>query len=335
MNNHPIREYLNGNSNQVSYAGMIAGIVNGYGRVVFASVHGNNVSAAENAGLMFGYIGKNVIVQNLEAIGAQGQKVKADVYGGVVAGHNLGTIEDVKIVGDDGSAYLGFFGSENFSPNAIGNIAGYMSNGTIKNVYVNTKLKAKIDVGALGGAVGLMSAGRIENVIVIGEIIGGNKIAGLVGQIKNLDSSSYKISIIDSFHSGEITSTSSEVITSVGTVVGYISSYVKDMINCNVVSSASDVNSKLTKTINIILTSAFKDDVQQKLSDGSYLTKIVINNYSISESLQVWYGIGICEDKTTYKKSLLSDESLDIYKISSDNETVYVPLSPKYTLNGK
>ena len=335
LNNHPIREYLNGNSNQVSYAGMIAGIVNGYGRVVFASVHGNNVSAAENAGLMFGYIGKNVIVQNLEAIGAQGQKVKADVYGGVVAGHNLGTIEDVKIVGDDGSAYLGFFGSENFSPNAIGNIAGYMSNGTIKNVYVNTKLKAKIDVGALGGAVGLMSAGRIENVIVIGEIIGGNKIGGLVGQIKNLDSSSYKISIIDSFHSGEITSTSSEVITSVGTVVGYISSYFDGMINCNVVSSASDVNSKLTKTINIILTSAFKDDVQQKLSDGSYLTKIVINNYSISESLQVWYGIGICEDKTTYKKSLLSNESLDIYKISSDNETVYVPLSPKYTLNGK
>ena len=66
--------------------------------------------------------------------------------------------------------------------------------------------------------------------------------------------------------------------------------------------------------------------------NAKYLSSLY--NHNLIKQI-IWYGIGICEDKTTYKKSLLSDESLDIYKISSDNETVYVPLSPKYTLNGK
>ena len=332
LNNHPYREYLLGNLNQVSYAGLISGVTNGYGKVVYAYVSGNNVSAAENAGLMFGYNGRNVIAQNLEVIGAIGQKVKADIYGGVIAGHNLGTIEDVVVLGDDGSAYSGFFATENFSPTAIGNVAGYMTNGTIKDVLITTKLKVKTDVISVGGAVGFMTAGRLENVVIVGDIIGGSRIGGVIGLIKTENSS--KVSIIDTFHSGTITSTTSEDLTSVGTLVASISGYTKETVGIS--KDISENDSNLNKTVNIVLREDFKKKIEQKLASGVYTSKIVINNYSISESLQVWYGNCVCENASTYKKELLEDKGgiLSIYNVDKEGITKFIPLTNKYQENG-
>ncbi|MCI6542846.1 MAG: hypothetical protein MR423_03530 [Firmicutes bacterium] len=327
LNNHPYREYLLGNLNQVSYAGLISGVTNGYGKVVYAYVSGNNVSAGENAGLMFGYNGRNVIAQNLEVIGAIGQKVKADIYGGVIAGHNLGTIKGVVILGDDGSAYSGFFATENFSPTAIGNVAGYMTNGTIENVLITTKLKVKTDVISVGGAVGFMTAGRLQNVVIVGDIIGGSRIGGVIGLIKTENSS--KVSIMDTFHSGTITSTTSEDLTSVGTLVASISGYTDGTVGIS-------ENDSSLKTVDIILTKDFKKKIEQKLASGVYTSKIVINNYSISESLQVWYGNCVCENASTYKKELLKDEGgiLSIYNVDKEDITKFIPLTNKYQENG-
>lgn len=328
LNNHPYREYLMGNINQMSYAGLISGVTNGYGKVDYAYVSGNNVSVAENAGLMFGYNGRNVIAQNLEVVGALGQKVKADIYGGVIAGHNLGTIKDVVILGDDGSAYSGFFATENFSPTAIGNVAGYMTNGTIQDVSITTKLKIKTDVISVGGAVGFMTAGRLENVVIIGDIIGGSRIGGVVGLIKTENSS--KVSIIDTFHSGTITSTSSEDLTTVGTLVASI-------LGCKdgtVGTSKTDLD--LNSPVNIVLGKEFKDKIEQKLASGEYTSKIVINNYSVSESLQIWYGNCVCENAGSYKKELLKDNGgiLSIYNVDKEDITKFIPLANKYQENG-
>lgn len=322
LNGHTTGEYLKTEISKISYSGLIAGVAGGYGKIVFIEVSGNNVSVAENASLMFGYVGKDVSASDLKATGSINQLIKADINGGVIAAHNYGNLENITIVGAEDSSYNGFFDSSNYVPEALGNIVGRMSNGSIKNATVSTKIKAQAGVEALGGAVGLLSAGELNNIIVVGNIVGGNRIGGVVGQIREAQ----KIQITDCAHSGVITSNSSSEIVTIGTLIGFVNNYCVG-------------GNQIGENITVSLTGneSFIKDYDAKLAKGEYTRKINITTYSSSYT-EVWYGSVITEDDT-YKRSnsTLYNNNVTIsnfYNPEESNVTYYVPLASSYQING-
>lgn len=72
--------------NNISYAGVIAGIIEGEGIVRYASATETSRALAEVAGLYFGRIGTNSNVSNLDIELITGQFVNAAYYGGILAG---------------------------------------------------------------------------------------------------------------------------------------------------------------------------------------------------------------------------------------------------------
>lgn len=314
LNGHTTGEYLKSEISKISYSGLITGVAGGYGKIVFIEVSGNNVSVAENASLMFGYAGKDVSASDLKATGSINQLIKADINGGVVAAHNYGSLENITIVGAQDSSYNGFFDSSNYVPESLGNIVGRMSNGSIKNAIVSTKIKAQAGVEALGGAVGLLSAGELNNIIVVGDIIGGNRIGGVVGQIREAQ----KIQITDCAHSGIITSNSSSEIVTIGTLIGFVNNYY-------------DGGNQIGENIIVTTSADFINDYNAKLEKGEYTRKINITTYSSSYT-EVWYGTVITED-ASYKRGKI--DSLTNYIPDESNVTYYVPLASSYQINGR
>lgn len=315
LNGHTTGEYLKSEISKISYSGMIAGVASGYGKIVFVEVSGNTVSVAENASLMFGYVGKDVNASNLKAIGSINQLIKADINGGVVSAHNYGNLDKITIVGAEDSSYNGFFDSSNYIPESLGNIVGKMSNGSIKNATVSTKIKAQAGVEALGGAVGLLSAGELNNIVIIGNIVGGNRIGGVVGQIREAQ----RIEITNCVHSGTITSNSSAEIVTIGTLIGFINNY------CD---GGNQIGSHEKIRITCDNSKGFWTDYNSKLASGAYTRKINITTYS-SSNTEVWYGAVIVEDET-YKRQIVEQDG---YAPEENNVTCYVPLASSYRIN--
>lgn len=323
LNGHTIGEYQKVDISKVSYAGLIAGIAGGYGKIVYIEVGGNNVSVGENASLMFGYVGKDVNATTLTAKASINQTIKADIYGGVIAAHNYGSLEDIKIIGLDDPSYNGFFDSSNYVPTALGNIVGIMSNGLIKDAVVTTKIKAQAGVESLGGAVGLLSAGELKNIKIFGDITGGNRIGGVIGQVRDAKI----VKIHNCINSGTINSNSSSEVVTVGTLIGFVNNYKEGDITYQ--QSAEYLESEKIRIAN---TAEFVSEVKAKLESGEYTRKVNITCYATSFA-EVWYGVIVTED-SNYKRALFSGE-LSEYEIANGNLTCYVPLIKKYQENGE
>ena len=331
LNNHNVMEYGSAPLSQVSYSGLIAGVLNGYGSVTYAVAYGDNVSVAENAALLFGYVGKNVVANNLIATGSLNQFIKADVYGGVVAARNLGTLSDIVVNGDSSASYTGFFAYDNFAPLAVGNIVGYMTNGTISNAKITTKLRAQSDVESLGGAVGLMSAGRLEYIIVIGDITGGYKIGGLVGQVR--DAANNKIRIIDSFHGGDITSNTSSDIVAVGKIIGFVSNYGETDGTTTIGEAGEEEDLDSEASIGIAHDTDFSNEYLNLIDSGVYSMSVKVTTYSAASRTEIWVGAIVVENAGTFAKEELNYDA--IYEPSVSTGDIYAPLCTGYTLNGK
>ncbi len=328
LNNHNVMEYERAPLSQVSYAGLIAGVLNGYGTITYAEAYGDNVSVGENAALLFGYVGRNVVASNLTATGSLNQFIKADVYGGVIAARNLGTLSDIVVNGDTSASYTGFFAYDNFVPLAIGNIVGYMTNGTISNATVSTRLRAQSGVESLGGAVGLMSAGRLEDIVVVGDITGGYKIGGLVGQVR--DATGNTIRIKNSFHGGMLTSNSSSDIVAVGKIIGFVSNYGET--EGTTIAAGSNEDSLENPTIGIVFTSEFSAEYTNLIDSGVYDMSVRVTTYSSASRTEIWVGAIVVENAGTFAKKELNYDA--IYSPSISVENIYAPLSGSYYLNG-
>ena len=309
LNGHLPVEYT-GVITKVSYSGLIAGVVNGYGEISYIEVGGKNVSVGEYAGLVFGYVGKHVKAVEIVVNGEIGQSIKADVYGGVVAGHSSGTLKHIKINGLNDPSYSGFFSYENHVPTGIGNIVGYMTGGIISDAKVNTKIIADSDVYALGGAVGYMVSGKIEKVQINGDITGGSRIGGLVGYVKN--SGNYLIEIENSSYKGNILSNSSSSSVAVGTIIGYVADFDDDVIKDNKIK----IKNSGSKT----------EDVSVK-----------VITYSTAQGTEIWVG------EVVYIQPDLIRGVWDINKGNTDyvfptykpnSAGWYVPLSSACKING-
>ena len=331
LNGHTVGEYQKVDISKVSYAGLIAGIAGGYGKIVYIEVGGNNVSVGENASLMFGYVGKDVNATTLTAKASINQTIKADIYGGVIAAHNYGSLEDIKIIGLDDPSYNGFFDSSNYVPTALGNIVGIMSNGLIKDAVVTTKIKAQAGVESLGGAVGLLSAGELNNIKILGDITGGNRIGGVIGQVRDAKI----VKIHNCINSGTINSNSSSEVVTVGTLIGFVNNYTKkDDIKYKTYNQGEQdvVEYPTDGKIRIANTTEFASEVKAKLESGEYTRKVNITCYATSFA-EVWYGVIVTED-SNYKRALFSGE-LSEYEIANGDLTCYVPLIKRYQENGE
>lgn len=335
LNGHTIGEYQKVDISKVSYAGLIAGIAGGYGKIVYIEVGGNNVSVGENASLMFGYVGKDVNATTLTAKASINQTIKADIYGGVIAAHNYGSLEDIKIIGLDDPSYNGFFDSSNYVPTALGNIVGIMSNGLIKDAVVTTKIKAQAGVESLGGAVGLLSAGELNNIKILGDITGGNRIGGVIGQVRDAKI----VKIHNCINSGTINSNSSSEVVTIGTLIGFVNNYKEGEITYQQGAEYPE-----SGKIRIANTAEFVSEVKAKLESGEYTRKVNITCYATSFA-EVWYGVIVTED-SNYKRGLFPaapsetpseapSEELSEYEIANGDLTCYVPLIKSYQENGK
>lgn len=326
LNGHTIGEYQKVDLSKVSYAGLIAGIAGGYGKIVYIEVSGNNVSVGENASLMFGYVGKDVEATTLTANASINQTIKADIYGGVIAAHNYGSLKDIKIIGLDDPSYNGFFDSSNYVPTSLGNIVGIMSNGLIEDAVVTTKIKAQAGVESLGGAVGSLSAGELKNIKVLGDITGGNRIGGVIGQVRDAKI----VKIQNCIHSGTITSNSSSEVVTIGTLIGFVNNYKEGDITYQ--QSAEYPESGKIRIAN---TAEFVSEVKAKLESGEYTRKVNITCYATSFA-EVWYGVIVTEN-SSYKRELFPTNStaLGEYQIAIGDLTCYVPLIKSYQENGE
>ena len=306
LNGHSTEQYK-GIINKVSYSGLIAGVVNGYGKASYIKVFGENVSVAEHASLVFGHVGKNVVASTITATGNLNQTIKADVYGGVVAAHNMGTLEHITITGVNSPSYNGFFASDAYVPNAIGNIVGLMTSGRIYDVNVKTKLKANGNVNSLGGAVGQMVAGTLENITIEGDITGGSRIGGIVGHINN-ETANYSIEINNCIYlSGNILSNSSSNFVAVGTIIGYVSNYDGNIIGTKITITSATLNNE-TPNVNV---------------------RVI--NYSTSPSTEIWIAPVVTLNNLLQKGAYVN-ETMKPHNANVNASNFYIPLTSSYKI---
>ena len=204
-----------------------------------------------------------------------------------------------------------------------------MTNGTISNATVSTRLRAQSGVESLGGAVGLMSAGRLEDIIVVGDITGGYKIGGLVGQVR--DATGNTIRIENSFHGGMLTSNSSSDIVAVGKIIGFVSNYGKEGTTTTI-ASGDDESDLGNSTIGIIFTSEFSAEYTNLIDSGVYDMSVRVTTYSSASRTEIWVGAIVVENAGTFAKEELNYDV--IYSPSISVENIYAPLSGSYYLNG-
>lgn len=162
----------------ISYAGVIAGIIEGEGRVRYVNVTETARALGEVAGLYFGRIGTNSNVSNLDIELVSGQFVNAAYYGGVLAGEVAGVVDNITITGSSAN----FFRYVPSVPSAVGGVAGYMSNGSIQNVNVYVDLVFP-SIQVVGGVVGEMIGGTISNAHKTGAITSMAIAGGIVGYL--------------------------------------------------------------------------------------------------------------------------------------------------------
>jgi hypothetical protein len=316
LNDDNIQLFSSTNYTKSSYAGLIVGAADSSGKLININVYGDNVSIGEIAGLVFGFVGRNVIAEKLNITSSSKQYIKADAYGGVVAGHNEGTLKDITIVDKNKAS---FFVSDNYIPIAVGNLVGIMTGGVIKNAIFTADLKTQTGVRYVGGAVGLMRAGTLENVRINGDIIAGSTIGGLIGQIFNT-ANSWKVTIIDSYHNGSISSTSSDSTVRIGSVVGYADVGSDEIALENGEYNLLDADKK----VNILLSNNFTNDIvkDNKKKDIYSDTSIDGVNFAYSNNLQIWIGIIVhkASDNSVNRGALLVGYNPLKHKPSDNNE---------------
>ena len=287
LNKKDVLIYDGGNLAEISHSGSVFGVVDGKGRLDYISAYGDIVVLGECVGLLFGYVGNDIIASELTATASGKQSIKADVFAGVIAGVSSGILQNIEIK-DNSLSKNSFFAEAIYKPIAVGNIVGYMIGGEISNANVRTTTYVSTDITAVGGAVGAMRNGKLENVVVSGDISAGSMVGGLVGYVGEIKPNGFnaspqfiqfkhnsnKITFINSYLVGNITSNSTDANVYVGTMVG--------TIKVETVDSDTIFNK-------------FELQFDAELPN----VNLIINNYRNSKDIVVAFGIYTLSDITT------------------------------------
>lgn len=179
----------------VSYAGVIAGIMQGGGEVYDAKAESTSFAMAEICGLNFGLVGANVQVKSINQTISAGQFITPSVYGGILAGSLYGTITNSSVSGTPDADFIKRPQSSSQPATAGGGIVGLMVGGTLEKTECKTNLVwNQVAPLIVGGLVGEMIGGTIYNSHFTGEYITTNAsnnvfdvvdaiVGGVVGKI--------------------------------------------------------------------------------------------------------------------------------------------------------
>ena len=179
----------------VSYAGVIAGIMQGGGEVYDAKAESTSFAMAEICGLNFGLVGANVQVKNINQTISAGQFITPSVYGGILAGSLYGKITNSSVSGIPDADFIKRPQSSSQPATAGAGIVGLMVGGTLEKTECKTNLVwNQVAPLIVGGLVGEMIGGTIYNSHFSGEYITTNAsnnvfdvvdaiVGGVVGKI--------------------------------------------------------------------------------------------------------------------------------------------------------
>ncbi len=281
-------EEMGTNTDTVSYAGSIVGYVAGTGTIKNPKITNDVASIGMICGFMFGGIGINATVDNINLVTSYGQQnfIRASAYAGLIVGDLKGTLTNVTIEKSASQEKLyDLFRLEPRVPLAVGGVSGIVRGGTVINVNIyeditfeNTKTLIPSAVGGLAGKV--LQTIKVNNFNYYGQnIVGRNIVGGVVGELKidankNVNVSLTNINVgADSKTTIKIQKPSSDedvLEMYIGGIVGKVSS---DYSN----------NTDLSKTImldNISLNAIIETDVKVY---GSILTgEIIPTIYQLS-----------------------------------------------------
>ena len=225
-----------------SYAGSIVGVLADSGYVYNINVDSEIDVLGDKAGLVFGFVDKNVVAEKIVLNMMNNHTINAYSYGGFVAGESKGTLKDITI---NGSGIFTNFRKTPSIPKAVGGVVGLANGGLIENVYTNqsiqvtTKSTDDNGVAYLGGVVGIMSANTIlRNITVQNITLSGYKfVGGVVGCIESDDGAVQATNISVSGCTLIVSARYIELIGA-GGFVGFLAD--KCVVNLNVESDDSE-----------------------------------------------------------------------------------------------
>ncbi len=186
-------EEMGTNTDTVSYAGSIVGYVAGTGTIKNPKITNDVASIGMICGFMFGGIGINATVENINLVTSYGQQnfIRASAYAGLIVGDLKGTLKDVLVEKPQNQEKLyDLFRLEPKVPLAVGGVSGIVRGGTIENVNIyeditfeNTKSLLPNAVGGLCGKV--LQTVTINNFNYYGQnIVGRSVVGGVIGELK-------------------------------------------------------------------------------------------------------------------------------------------------------
>ena len=183
-----------GNVNEVSYAGSIAGIVDGYSaqtpqgdidfyqRIRDVNAGGTLVLAGENVGALFGLVGETTLIKNSHyTVPAKAKYQGAYVSGGLV-GENRGIIQDCSVIAEVvESERVSTEDCFNNFAKINGGLVGTNVGGLIDNCTVYVDVCTKVNFATVGGVVGRNVEGSVYNTTLVGGKLKGYFVGGIVG----------------------------------------------------------------------------------------------------------------------------------------------------------
>ncbi len=183
-----------GNVNEVSYAGSIAGIVDGYsaqtpqGDIDFyqqiraVNAGGTLVLAGENVGALFGLVGETTLIKNSHyTVPAKAKYQGAYVSGGLV-GENRGIIQGCSVIAEVvESERVSTEDCFNNFAKINGGLVGTNVGGLIDNCTVDVDVCTKVNFATVGGVVGRNVEGSVYNTTLAGGKLKGYFVGGIVG----------------------------------------------------------------------------------------------------------------------------------------------------------
>ena len=175
-----------------SMAGNLAGALSGSGRAYNCRVDTSVSVLAGRAGLLFGYVDRGVVVEDVVVEMKDNSLVNAYKSGGLVVGETKGNFVNVEIVGN--GMYFKNFKELPLTPTSVGGFAGRISGGHLKNISttqsISTSTESKSSgVDNLGGIAGEVAKGVedsatiFEDITVKADCVGDSYVGGVVGNI--------------------------------------------------------------------------------------------------------------------------------------------------------
>lgn len=166
----------------VSYAGSIAGIINGYTNSSFSAsnrnisnyttishieIAGDLTLSAETVGSVAGLVGESTLLENVQYTLSSGTAFKGVFSAGGLVGENRGIIKNTRIFNDSSNQ-----NNNNFNQGARinGGIVGINLGGFVYNAESHVKVYSSQPLSTAGGIVGRNIAGYMHNCIMYGDV---------------------------------------------------------------------------------------------------------------------------------------------------------------------